>query len=229
MRWDISVVAAGRDLDVICARDKIVRGIEPAPTVRRGERFDPGMRCASAARRAARGGDGVSADVPRGDPDRAAQPEQQMREVLANAARFAENFDDGRFDGRDAGDVFEALVHQMHEALRRGERVVRRCRTMRPGEGFELGDQRNERRWIEEVRESRRPERIRRLRWDREGVGKERLDLTCRAKLQMPVSARQRHEETGVAEAVAVAADRAGGVDGDVESTPALMRVAARP
>src|SRR4029079_5214401 len=92
MRRDISVVAAGGDLDVICARDKIVRGIAPAPTVRRGGRLDPRMRCAGDASRAARGGDRVSAHVPGRDPDRAAEPDQKMREILTNATGLAENF-----------------------------------------------------------------------------------------------------------------------------------------
>src|SRR5205814_3971912 len=56
----------------------------------------------------------------------------------------------------------------------------------------------------------------------------ERLDLAGRPELQVPVRSRKRHEESGVAESVAVSADRACRVDDDVESTPPLMRVAAR-
>ena len=39
---------------------------------------------------------------------------------------------------------------------------------------------------------------------------------------------RQRHEESGIPEPVAVSADRTCRIDNDVESAPPLMRVAAR-
>ena len=42
------------------------------------------------------------------------------------------------------------------------------------------------------------------------------------------MGSRERHEESGVAEPVAISADRARRIDADVEATPALMRIASR-
>src|SRR5205823_8912181 len=91
MRRNVAVIAAGRNLHVIGARDEIVRGIEAPPAVRRRERFDPRVRCARTAGWPARRGHGVTADVARWDPNCAAETKQQMREVLAHAARLAED------------------------------------------------------------------------------------------------------------------------------------------
>ena len=85
--------------------------------------------------------------------DGAAQPDEKMREVLAHAAWLAEDLDDGRLHRRDAGYIVEALIHEMHQPLRRLEGVCRRRRSVRSGERLELWHRGNERRRIQAVGE----------------------------------------------------------------------------
>ena len=105
---NVGVVAAHADLDVLTRAKCAERRVDTEPAIGRNVRLDPGVRggCLPDATE-------VSADIAGGKADVAAQRDQHVREVLADAAPSGEHLGDGAVHGRGADPVLEASAHMV--------------------------------------------------------------------------------------------------------------------
>ena len=113
---DIRVIPPDGDLDVPPGAGHAERRVHADPAVRRHERLRPGVR-----RAALRDVAEVAADIARREARVAAEREEEVREILADAAAARDHVRDGRVDIRRAELVGEVLADVGRRALEEGE------------------------------------------------------------------------------------------------------------
>ena len=118
---DVGVVPAHADLDVLPGARLAQRGVDAEPPVRRHVRLRPGVR-------GRRHGDAaeVPADVARGQAHVAAQRDEHVREVLADAAAAGQHLGHRAVHGGAADAVLELAAHVSAARVRKRSAVVSR-------------------------------------------------------------------------------------------------------
>ena len=134
LRLAAAVVRASqhRDVGVVAARRRASRAARcsggPGSRRARPSRTAACTPRPRRARRSRRDAAEVAADVARGQPGVAAERDEDVREVLADAGAAGEHLGDGALDRRRADDVVEPLAHVVGGAPEEGERASRRGR-----------------------------------------------------------------------------------------------------
>src|SRR5262249_12496438 len=120
--WNVGEVAADRGDDVVVVGERAAGRVDVDPAGAATPDLTPGVR------RQLAGARDIAADVPRGDAEAAARPQEEMREVLADAPPQDQRLADRGLRGRHFLLVLQARADRFHDLLDHRGQWARRGR-----------------------------------------------------------------------------------------------------